>query len=491
MRALSIFLLTSICLLLSASSEPQSHNDVTKPNILLIIGDDIGWTDFGCYGHPYIQTPHIDRLAERGLKFNRFFLTASSCSPSRCSIISGRYPHNNGAAELHTPLPESMIAFPALLQQAGYYTFQAGKTHMGPHAMASFSIAHGNQEGGPGGEERWVKSLQERPKDKPFFAWFASFDAHRAWQADPGAYQHKAEEVIVAPYLADTEATRQDLVAYYNEIGRLDRYVGAVVAELEAQGVLDNTLIILMADNGMPFPRAKTRVYDSGMQSPFIVHWPAGISEIGKTNFSLLSAVDIAPSLLEIAGVKAPDSYQGRSFTKLFTESEQPFRRFVFAEHNWHDFEALERSVRSQEYLYVLNERPNLANGGPADSKNSPSQKELNLLRDTGHLSAAQADIFQTPRPREELYAVMTDSLQLCNLASMPQYQPVLRQYRKALQSWREQSGDNTPQNITRDGFDRQTGQLREGVEAFNKVERGEMPGRRSGGLKATGHPGF
>ncbi|MEM6347269.1 MAG: sulfatase [Bacteroidota bacterium] len=485
-----------LCLtvLLASLSSPQQHAQslqVAQPNIVLIIGDDISWTDFGCYGHPYIQTPHIDRLAERGLKFNRFFLTASSCSPSRCSIISGRYPHNNGAAELHTPLPESMIAFPALLQDAGYYTLQVGKTHMGPHAMASFTIAHGTQDGGPGGEARWVRSLQERPKDQPFFAWFASLDAHRTWQADTGAYQHKVEEVIVPPYLADTESTRQDLVAYYNEIGRLDRYVGAVVAELEAQGVLDNTLIIVMADNGMPFPRAKTRVYDSGMQSPFVLHWPKGIRESGKSSHSLVSAVDIAPSLLELAGIPVPDSYQGRSFVKLFSNTDQAFRRLVYAEHNWHDFESLERSVRSQEYLYVLNERPNLANGGPADSKNSPSQKDLNHLRDTGQLSPAQADIFQVPRPREELYAVMTDSLQLCNLASLPQYQAVLRQYRQELQLWRRQSGDSSPLNITGDGFDRQTGQLREGVEAFNKVERGEMPGSLSGGLSAKGQPGF
>lgn len=463
----------------------------TPPNIVLIIGDDISWTDFGCYGHPSIQTPHIDQLAQQGMRFDRFFLTASSCSPSRCSIISGRYPHNTGAAELHTPLPAAMIAFPSRLQEAGYYTVQAGKTHMGPHAMASFNKAYGTQNGGPGGEAHWVEALQDRPRDKPFFAWFASLDAHRAWQVDSLGHKHSPNSVLVPPYLADTPETRQDLAAYYDEIGRLDRYVGLVKAELAKQGALDNTLILVMADNGMPFPRAKTRVYDSGMQSPLIVHWPQGIKEGGSVCASLVSAVDIAPTLLAVAGVAIPESFQGRSFAERFANPSGVFRRYVYAEHNWHDYEALERSVRSHDYLYVLNERPHLSNGGPADSKNSPSQHALNQLRDAGQLSAAQADIFQTPRPREELFAVQNDSLQLLNLASHPDYQAVLQQYRAELQSWRALTADNSPQHLSPDGFDRETGALAEGVEAFDKVARGEMPGTKSGGLQARGQPGF
>ncbi|MEL6846268.1 MAG: sulfatase/phosphatase domain-containing protein, partial [Bacteroidota bacterium] len=308
---------------------------------------------------------------------------------------------------------------------------------------------------------------------------------------DSLGHKHVPDSVVVPPYLADTPETRQDLAAYYDEIARLDCYVGLVKAELAEQGVLDNTLILIMADNGMPFPRAKTRVYDSGMQSPLVAYWPQGIKAKGSVCKSLISAVDIAPTLLAVAGVEIPESFQGRSFAERLASPSGAFRRYVYAEHNWHDFEALERSVRSQDYLYVLNERPHLPNGGPADSKNSPSQHALNQLRDAGQLSAAQVDIFQVPRPREELFAVQRDSLQLLNLASHPDYQAVLQEYRNELQSWRELTADNSPERLTPDGFDRETGALAEGVEAFDKVARGEMPGTKSGGLKAKGQPGF
>ena len=145
-----------------------------KPNIVYIIADDVGWSDLGCYGNEVVHTPHIDQVAKEGLRFENAFLTASSCSPSRCSIITGRYPHGNGAAELHSPLPESQIPFPLLLKNAGYYTVQAGKSHFGDPALRCFDNAYQMKDAGVGGEERWVQCLQERPRDKPFFAWFLS-----------------------------------------------------------------------------------------------------------------------------------------------------------------------------------------------------------------------------------------------------------------------------------------------------------------------------
>lgn len=157
-----------------------------KPNVILIIADDVSWNDFGCYGNDVVKTPNIDLLAKEGLKFTNAFLTASSCSPSRCSIVSGKYPHSNGAAELHTPLPKDEIPFPLLLKENGYYTAQAGKWHMGPHVHRAFDLfTDGNgYDNGDGGEDNWVPFLTERPKDKPFFFWFASLDAHRPWGAD-------------------------------------------------------------------------------------------------------------------------------------------------------------------------------------------------------------------------------------------------------------------------------------------------------------------
>ncbi|WP_245576604.1 sulfatase family protein [Flexithrix dorotheae] len=460
-----------------------------QPNFVIIIGDDISWNDYGCYGNTAIRTPEVDQLASGGIAFTNTFLTASSCSPSRCSIMSGRYPHNTGAAELHTPLPEGMPTIAGELKKGGYYTAAAGKWHMGENIKPDFDRIEG--PGNSGGEGTWLPVLQERPKDKPFFMWLASLDAHRIWHADDWGEPHKPENVIVPGYLADTPETRQDLASYYNEVSRMDFYVGEVKKELEKQGVLDNTIIIVMADNGMPFPRSKTRVYDSGMKTPFVVFWPKGISPKGVKSNSLISVIDIAPTFVELAGLKSPDSFQGKSFAEVLKKPDKEFRRFVFSEHNWHDYESHERMVRSKDFLYVLNSRPQFPNGGPADSKSSPAQHALNDLRDKGLLSPAQADVFITPRPFEELFDVNRDPNQFNNIASLEEYQEVLKDYRFILNEWRVLTKDNTPGELTKDGFDRETGRLLENVPKFNEVPRGEMPGVKSGGLESNAKPGF
>jgi N-sulfoglucosamine sulfohydrolase len=456
-----------------------------KPNIIFIIADDVSQEDIGCYGNAAVRTPNIDKIAKQGIRFENAYLTTSSCSPSRNSIISGRYPHNTGAAELHTPLPAAQIPFPLLLKESGYYTVQAGKSHFGTPALRAFDKAYEGREGGTGGEERWVKCLQERPRDKPVFAWFAAMDAHRPWQADDFATPHDPAKVIVPPYLADTEATRQDIASYYNEIARFDFYIGEVVAELERQGIAKNTLILILADNGRPFPRSKSRVYDSGMKTPFIVKWENGITRPGSSSKSLVSVLDIAPTLLEVAGLAAAPAFQGRSFTKLLQDPTRDFRQYVFAEHNWHDYEAHERMVRSKNLMYVLNSRPQLSNHGPADSNSSPAFADLKKSRDEGKLSTAQQEVFRVPRPKEELYDCNKDPLQLRNVAALPEYQQELKALRATLANWRTVTRDNTPQNLTPDWFDRETGKP---LEKAKRI-RGEMPGVKAGALKATKAP--
>ena len=150
-----------------------------QPNFILFITDDISWNDLGCYGSKIAKTPHLDQMAKEGMLFHGAYLSISSCSPSRCSIISGRYPHNTGAAELHTELPADQPVFPEALQVAGYYTAISGKHHMGKAVDRGFDKVSGGK--GPSKSADWVPMLQERPKDKPFFFWFASSDAHRSW----------------------------------------------------------------------------------------------------------------------------------------------------------------------------------------------------------------------------------------------------------------------------------------------------------------------
>lgn len=477
--------------LLAGAVQAQEAQQV--PNIVLFIADDVSWNDFRCTGNPLVHTPNIDRIAGEGIIFTNAYLTASSSSPSRCSLISGRYPHNTGAAELHTGLPIEMPLFPELLKENGYYTAQSGKWHMGPHAERAFDLVE-MKNCGDGGEEQWLNVVRKRPEDKPFFMWFAAYDAHRGW--GPNDFSGTNDPNLVEPpvYLVDTTPTRKDLAQYYDEITRFDHYIGLIEAELDKQGVLNNTIIIIMADNGRPFPRCKTRVYDSGMKTPFIIKWPKGIRRPGAHCHSLLSVIDLAPTLLDVAGCPIGESFQGKSFACLFDEPDQPFRKYVFAEHNWHDYEAHERMLRTKDYLYVVNARPQFPNQGPADSNSGPSYNDLKKRRDQNKLNAAQTDVFLAPRPYEELFDYQKDKQQLLNISALAEYQEVLINMRAVMQQWQAETADDVPDAITPDLFDRETGKFLpeyEKMGTFHEVManpkvRGQMPGKDSGALKCN-----
>ena len=426
-----------------------------RPNFVLIIGDDISFDDFGCYGHPHLRTPHVDRLAAGGMRFTNAYLTTSQCSPTRCSLITGRYPHNTGAPELHMPLPKGQVMFPALLKQAGYHTAAAGKWHLGDYAKTAFDTI---VDSGPGGGERWVETLAKRPPDKPFLMWFASHDAHRPWQPDPDAQPHPPGRVVIPPYLIDTPAAREDMARYYDEVRRLDRHLGQVVAELERQGALDNTCIIFMADNGRPFPRCKTRLYDSGVKTPLVIHWPAGIPRAGGVCDALVSVIDIAPSLLALAGLMAPESCQGVSFVPLLADPAAKVRQVSFAEHNWHGQIAHERMVRHGDYLYIRNAHPQLPQ--ICGLEDQCPQRELRALAAQGKLTPAQMDPLLEPRPAEELFLVTADPHQLHNLADAPGHRAALERMRAFLDDWQRRTGDTTPplDQATPDRYDRRTG---------------------------------
>jgi len=449
------------------------------PNFVLIIGDDISAGDFGCYGHPNISTPNVDKLAGGGLRFTNAYLTTSQCSPTRCSLITGRYPHNTGAPELHSALPRGQVMFPAILKDAGYHTAAAGKWHMGAHAKVAFDKIVG---GGAGGEERWVQCLQERPKNKPFLMWFASHDAHRGWSPDKGAKPHTPRDAVLPPYLIDTPAVRKDMALYYDEVQRLDRYTGLVVAELKKQSLLENTVIIFMADNGRPFPRCKTRLYDSGIKTPLVVHWPGGIKERGKVSSSLVSVIDLAPTILELAGLKSPKSFQGASMTPLLSDPRATIRKYVFAEHNWHGQIAHERMIRNGDYVYIRNAHPQLPQICGLDSQ--CPQKELRTLAKQGKLTGAQMDPLLEPRAAEELFNVSEDPHQIKNLAQNPEHSKVLDNLRKLMDQWQKRTGDTVPplDQATPDRYDRRTGKPVHGRSG--RPKGGIVPGQTTGAPK-------
>jgi len=432
-----------------------------RPNIVLIIADDLGREDVGVYGNPSIRTPNIDRLAKEGERFERAFLTCSSCSPSRCSIITGRYPHSTGAAELHHPLPPDQVTFVDELRAAGYYTASIGKWHLGADASRRFDKVIRDNIGS--GSDHWIEALRERPRDRPFFFWLASNDPHRPFESVEGYPSYDLSRMIVPPFLPDVPETRGEYALYYRRISRLDDYVGRVLAELTTQKVATRTVVLFVSDNGAPFPRAKVTVYDSGIATPFLVRYPPKV-RAGTVSASLISAVDIAPTILELAGRTPPPSIQGKSFVRLLTDPKGTVRDWVAAEHNWHDFTARERAVRTKRYKYILNSYPDLPGTPPLDEVRSDTFQAMRRLRDQGRLPAAQSGCFLKPRPAEELYDVEADPFELKNLAADQAQARTLQEMRAILARWQRETDDREPPGRQRDLFDRDTGNLLPGV---------------------------
>jgi len=445
----------------------------TPPNIIFIIADDVSLEDIGVYGNKRIRTPHIDRLARNGLRFDNVFLTASSCSPSRISILTGRYPHNTGAAELHTEAPSHLVFFPEVLRNAGYFTALAGKWHEGRHTERAYdTLLVDKKANGEGGEAQWLSLLKSVPANRPFFLWLSPYDAHRDWSADSAfARPYKPEEVYVPEMLADDADTRRDLASYYNEITRMDEYIGRLTGELERRNLLGNTLIVFTSDNPRAFTGSKTRLRDNGIRTPFVMHWPKGIRKAGHTSEALISSIDIAPTLLQAAGVQIPREIQGKSFFRLISSPGLPFRQYVFAEHNWHDYEAYERAVRTADYLYVLNERGSFTNEGPIDAVQSPAAQSLKALKAGKGLTPYQQEAYIHPRPREELYDNRKDPAQVYNMIG-DKTLDAAQQLRRVLRQWQQETGDTLPDSVTRDWYHRETGKALK-----QKGIRGEMPG--------------
>lgn len=468
-----------LSLLLTLTPSLRAASGTSRPNIVLIIADDLAWDDVGAYGHPTLRTPHIDRLAREGMRFDRAFLTVSSCSPSRSSIITGRYPHNTDAEQLHWPLPAAQVTFVELLRAAGYWTGAAGKWHLGDPVRnrfdeireadpAGYTLAANAkagdtkmsmQKGGDiqSGSTDWVPLLRARPREKPFFLWLASLDPHRDYEENISPQPTRPENVVVPPHLPDTPALRRELALYYDEIERLDRFVGGVVAELEAQRVLDQTMIVFLSDNGRPFPRDKTTVFDGGIRTPLIVRWP-GHAPAGTTCNQLISSIDLAPGFLAAAGLKPAPSVQGVNFLPLLADARTPIRTEIFAEQNWHDYEQRSRAVRTENYKLIANEVRDTPLTPGADAVRGVAFREMQRLKAAGQLPPHQQQCFEAPRAAFELYDLRSDPGEFHNLAAAPAYATVLAGLKSKLAAWKKDTADITPPRPTLDEFNRETG---------------------------------
>jgi arylsulfatase A-like enzyme len=469
------------------------------PNMVLIIADDMAWDDSAPYGHDSIMTPNLTRLANGGMRFDNAILTISSCSPSRASIITGRYPHQTDAEELHWPVPPEQITFVEKLRDRGYWTAASGKWHLGDGLRDRFDEIREVDTSGfqlPSGEAgkagkfvetlegeaqsgcaEWLSLLKDRPKDKPFFLWLAALDPHRPYHSNILKEGSRPEEIKVAPYHPDTPAVRADYQLYYDEITRLDKYVGQVMDEIEAQGVADHTLILFISDNGRPFPRDKTTLYDSGIKTPWIVRWPSVVKASSECN-RLVSSVDIAKTFMKLGGVTSVGStFEGVDFSSLLTAPKKPIRDFAFAEKNWHDFEDHVRAVRNERYKYIRNYYNDLPQTPSADGLRSPTYMELLRLRDREDLNENQMGCFTTPRPEEELYDTKLDPYELKNLAGDERYVKLLQVMRDALEDWEVRTKDSVPELRTADEFDRISG-LPTPARVRPRLSKEEMVGK-------------
>ena len=429
-----------------------------RPNFIIFVADDMAWEDSGAYGHPSVRTPNIDRLAKEGVRFDRAYLTCSSCSPSRCSIMTGRYPHSTGAAELHLPLPADQTMMTKPLMDAGYWTAAVGKWHLGDAVTDQVNYQETSSPEKMG--EAWVAALRQRPREKPFFLWAAHSDPHRSYK--PGAVDppHTQQDVIVPPFFPDTPEVREDLALYYDEVSRFDRHIGDVLDELDQQGVSEDTFALVISDNGRPFPHCKTRVTIPGVRTPFVVRYPRGVRNPGTEVMQTISTVDIAPTVLSLAGLESLPSFQGRSFAAVLAGARIRVRPYAFAEHNWHDYRAFERAVHDTQFCYVRNWLPETPGTPPADAVRSPTFEVMKRMHADGTLTTSQQGCLETPRPEEFLYDAKEDPDCLTNLAADPSYAAVLDRMRLALDEWQKRTGDVFPgeAELTPDGFDRMTG---------------------------------
>lgn len=433
----------------TAQIAAQAH-----PNVVVFLADDLGWRDTGAYGNHGIRTPSIDRLARSGLRVVYAFGTSPQCSPSRTSMLSGKYPHATLTEDLHTPLPDNERILPSYLRDLGYFTGDMAKTHYGPNGERQF------QWYSPETATAFPTFL-DSAGTRPFFLWVGFHEPHRPYRAETVPHPHSPARVTVPPYLADTPETRADLALYYDAIGHMDGAIGEMMAELDRRHLTDHTLVIFLSDNGPPFPREKSTLYDPGTRTPLILSWHGRIPAGTTYDRGLVSTVDLTPTILELAGGKPPEGMQGRSFAELVTApSTYAGREYVFSERNWHDCDEHQRAVRTSRYKLIRTDAyTDLPLCTAADIGASPSFLALRALAKAGRLTAAQRRLFEVPRARLELYDLKADPWELHNVADQPAYAKEVRQLAGVLQQWMEQSGDfPAAYRVRDDNTDRVTG---------------------------------
>ena len=437
-------------LTLAIGAQPAAR----RPNVLMIVADDWAYPHAGIVGDKVVHTPTFDRIAREGAVFRNAFAAAPSCTPSRASLLTGRAVHQlEEGGNLWGFLPTKFTAFPDLLESAGY-TVAFTRKGWGPGDFKA-----GGRTRNPAGNQfaSFAAFYAQAPKDKPFYFWFGSQDPHRPYDEGSGARSGmKAADVEVPGFLPDTPVTRSDILDYYFEVQRLDREAGEIIKTLETAGQLDNTIIVFTSDNGMPFPRAKANLYDGGTHVPLAIRFPPR-ADRGRTIDSFVVLTDLAPTLLEAAGLKPPGEMTGRTLLPLLAGQPQALRDRVFLERERHaqvrrgDLGYPARAIRKADFLYIRNFHPErwpagdpemyFSVGSFGDIDGGPT-KDLLLQRRDDPSIARYFTLATQKRPDEELYDLRKDPAQINNVADRPEYAAAKTILQTALQNWMRETHD-------------------------------------------------
>lgn len=421
-----------------------------RPNILFCISDDQSWAHTGANGDPVIKTPAFDRIAREGLRFVNSFCDAPTCGPSRSAILTGQPIWRlEEAGNIHSTLPAKFATYTDLLQDSGYTIGHTGK------GWSPGRLEAGGRTVNPAGQKFIKKKLtpsfsgirdidyagnfesflETVPEETPFCFWLGTSEPHRGYEDGSGIETGKDPALVsVPPIFPDNEIVRSDILDYLVEVEHFDLQVARSIAALEARGELDNTLIVVTSDHGMPFPRAKASLYDAGSRVPLAIRWPDGITSPGRDVIAFVNLSDLAPTFLEAAGLTPPEMMTAQNLGNIFRNETSPGREAAYIAMERHDGCRAGgkgypcRAIRTADYLYIHNFEPSRWPSGSPDPKvcarsipygeidTSPTKTFLMEHRDE-HGIAELAELSFGKRPAEELYDLKSDPHQIVNVA--------------------------------------------------------------------------
>ncbi|MHC4298620.1 MAG: sulfatase-like hydrolase/transferase [Planctomycetota bacterium] len=412
------------------------------PNILWITCEDIS-PFLGCYGDTNAKTPNIDRLAAESVLYTKAFVTAPVCAPVRSCLVTGVHATSLGTQHLRSEvkLPQQIRCFPQLLRASGYYCTNNYKKD---YNFIDIDVWDESSH-----EAHW----RNRSGNQPFFSVFNFVSTHQGQingtddeffekytsKLEP-AERHDPDKLSLPPYYPDTPFVRKIWARYYNLITYMDKQVGDLLAQLEADGLSDTTIVFFFSDHGMGLPRFKRTLYDTGIHVPLLIRFPSWYQSLsphraGKKTDRLVSSVDFAPTVLSVLGLPIPDYMQGTAFAG---RKAGPAREYVFAAASRVD-EAYEcsRCVRDKRYKYIRNYMPHLPYIQPSEYPDRAEiMKELRRAAAEDELTGAQRALWKPTKPVEEFYDTLTDPHEMRNLADSRQHAQILERLRGALRRW-------------------------------------------------------